>query len=58
MLSKTKFPTFDATKQCCWCGNDNTKGIVGYGGERSCDVCGWGGDGDKDVPCMYYKLVK
>lgn len=48
-------PTFNATRQCCWCASDNRQGVVGYGGERSCPTCGWGGDGEPDVPCMAYK---
>ncbi len=51
-------PVFSATKQCCWCGSDNRNGVVGYAGERGCLVCGWGGEGDPDVPCMFYKLVR
>jgi len=49
---------FDATKQCCWCGCDNTKGTKGYAGERCCPTCGFGGDGEADVPCMFYKLIR
>jgi len=48
---------FDATRQCCWCGSNNEAGAVGYGGERQCLVCGWGGDGEPDVPCMFYRVV-
>lgn len=49
---------FSASRQCCWCGSDNRWGVPGYGGERSCPTCGWGGNGEPDVPCMFYKLVK
>jgi hypothetical protein len=48
---------FRATRQCCWCGSDNRKGAIGYGGERACPTCGWGGDGEPDVPCMFYKIA-
>jgi hypothetical protein len=43
---------------CCWCGSTNLDSAVGYGGERACRVCGWGGNGEPDVPCMFYKLVQ
>lgn len=49
---------FDPRKQCCWCGTDNQKGVNGYGGERCCSTCGWGGEGEPDVPCMFYKIVR
>jgi hypothetical protein len=49
---------FDPRRQCCWCGSDNTAGTEGYAGERGCPVCGWGGEGEADVPCMYYKLAR
>jgi len=48
---------FDQTKQCHWCGNTNLDSTVGYGGERQCLTCGWGGDGEPDVPCMFYKIT-
>lgn len=48
---------FDAAKQCCWCGGTKLDRVAGYAGERRCLTCGWGGDGESDVPCMYYKLV-
>ena len=50
-------PMFTTARQCCWCGSDNTKGAVGYAGERGCLTCGWGGDGEPDVPCMFYKIA-
>ena len=50
-------PPFDPGKQCHWCGGTKLDSIVGYGGERQCRTCGWGGDGEPDVPCMFYKLV-
>ncbi len=49
---------FSAKRQCCWCGNDNRNGVPGYAGERGCPTCGWGGNGERDVPCMFYKLVE
>lgn len=58
MSDQTAHPPFNATRQCCWCGSDNTSGTVGYAGERDCPRCGWGGDGEPDVPCMFYKLVR
>ena len=54
--NETTIP-FSAARQCCWCGSDNRDGPVGYAGERTCRVCGWGGDGEPDVVCMFYKLV-
>lgn len=53
-----KAAPFDPRKQCCFCGNDNRKDIIGYAGERCCSTCGWGGDGEPDVPCMFYKIVR
>lgn len=49
---------FNPRKQCHWCGSDNTKGTGGYAGEPSCPTCGWGGSGEPDVPCMFYKIVQ
>lgn len=57
-LARTQPIPFSATRQCCWCGSDNTRGSVGYAGERMCPKCGWGGDGERDVPCMFYKLAQ
>lgn len=54
---KTAALAFDPRKQCHWCGSDNLDPTPGYGGERSCLTCGWGGDGEPDVPCMFYKMV-
>jgi hypothetical protein len=48
---------FSAARQCHWCGADNTGGVGGYAGERSCPKCGWGGNGEPDVPCMFYKII-
>lgn len=48
---------FDPRRQCCWCGSDNFRSVTGYAGERQCLTCGWGGDGEPDVPCMFYKLL-
>lgn len=48
---------FDAHKQCCWCGSDNQHDTPGYAGERCCHVCGHGGDGTQDIPCMFYKIA-
>ena len=28
---------------------------MGYAGERECGVCGHGGDGEADLPHMFYK---
>jgi hypothetical protein len=50
-------PVFDPTKQCHWCGSADLDTTLGYAGERACRVCGWGGDGEPDVPCMFYKLA-
>ena len=47
---------FDAHKQCCFCGAYNENDVVGYGGERCCSTCGFGGEGEPDVPCMFYKV--
>jgi hypothetical protein len=55
--AKVRPSEFSASRQCCWCGSDNRAGIVGYAGERHCPTCGWGGDGEPDVPCMFYKLA-
>ena len=48
---------FDGTKQCHWCGNSRL-GVAGYAGERQCLTCGWGGDGEPDVPCMFYRITR
>ena len=48
---------FDPTRQCHWCGSDKLDSAVGYAGERACLVCGWGGDGEPDVACMFYKMT-
>ena len=56
-MSETTIP-FSTKRQCSWCGSDNTKGTVGYAGERSCPTCGCGGEGSPDVPCMFYKLAR
>jgi hypothetical protein len=47
--------TFDFSKQCCFCGADNTDGVAGYAGERTCSTCGKGGYGEPDEPRMAYK---
>ena len=52
-----KETVFSPFLQCAWCGSDNRGGAVGYGGERSCPTCGWGGEGEPDVPCMFYKVA-
>jgi hypothetical protein len=49
--------TFDFSKQCCFCGANNEKGTVGYGGERCCPTCGKGGDGEPDEAWMAYKSI-
>ena len=49
---------FDPRRQCHWCGSANFRSVTGYAGERQCLTCGWGGDGEPDVPCMFYKLVR
>lgn len=49
---------FDPGKQCHWCGSSNLDTTAGYGGERACRACGWGGNGEPDVPCMFYKMVQ
>ncbi len=49
---------FNPRRQCCWCGGDNTSGPRGYAGERACPTCGWGGQGESDVPCMFYKIAR
>ncbi len=48
---------FNPCRQCHWCGSDNTKGARGYGGERGCPTCRCGGEGERDVPCMFYKIT-
>lgn len=48
---------FDPGKQCHWCGSERLSTTIGYAGERQCLVCGWGGDGEPDVPCMFYKIA-
>jgi hypothetical protein len=47
--------SFDFKRQCCFCGANNEKGVVGYAGERSCPKCGKGGDGEPDEKNMAYK---
>jgi hypothetical protein len=49
---------FDPRRQCHWCGSDNLDRTPGYAGERQCLTCGWGGEGEPDVPCMFYKLIR
>ena len=49
---------FDPRRQCHWCGSANFRSVTGYAGERQCLTCDWGGDGEPDVPCMFYKLVQ
>jgi hypothetical protein len=48
--------SFDAHKQCCFCGANNENGVTGYGGERQCVKCGHGGEGEPDSPQMAYKM--
>jgi hypothetical protein len=50
--------SFDHSKQCHWCGGANLDRTPGYAGECQCLTCGWGGSGEKDVPCMFYKLIR
>ena len=49
---------FSAKDQCSFCGSRYLSSTAGYGGERPCLTCGCGGDGEPDVPCMYYKLAR
>lgn len=49
-----KRETFDASTQCFFCGADNSEQGRGYGGERGCDSCGKGGQGEPDEPVMAY----
>lgn len=46
---------FDASTQCFFCGEDNSEQMRGYGGERGCDHCGQGGQGEPDLPQMAYR---
>ena len=46
---------FDATRYCCYCGEDNSNDTAGYAGERCCHHCGKGGDGSHDDEVMAYK---
>jgi hypothetical protein len=57
-ILKSRNPMFDPRRQCCWCGSANFRTVTGYAGERQCLTCGWGGDGEPDVPCMFYKLIR
>ena len=50
--------TFHSHLQCHWCGGFKLSRTPGYAGERQCLTCGWGGDGESDVPCMFYKIAK
>jgi hypothetical protein len=49
--------TFDIRKQCCFCGANNEHEVRGYAGERECRSCGHGGDGEPDLPVMFYKTA-
>lgn len=46
---------FSFSKQCCFCGFDNSEHSWGYAGERPCSVCFRGGNGEPDLPFMAYK---
>ncbi len=56
--SVVRAPTFSPARQCHWCGGSKLDSVHGYAGERRCLTCGWGGDGEPDVPCMYYKIIR
>jgi hypothetical protein len=57
MADSKQPPRWNPFSQCAWCGSNNRSGTIGYGGERTCPTCGWGGDGEPDVPCMFYKVA-
>lgn len=47
-----------APAQCCFCGAVHRQGEpMGYAGEKQCDVCGKGGNGEPDEQGMFYKRV-
>lgn len=48
---------FNFSKRCCFCGGDNTDGVRGYAGERTCSTCGKGGYGEPDEQYMAYRVV-
>lgn len=51
---------FDTPKHphthCCFCGARNDDQPSGYAGERSCGICGNGGEGLGNIPNMAYMI--
>ena len=46
---------FDFSRQCCFCGEDNSNDPRGYAGERCCSHCNMGGFGEPDLEYMAYE---
>jgi hypothetical protein len=49
---------FCAHRHCCFCGAvHHPNEPLGYAGEKTCAVCGKGGNGELDEPDMFYKRI-